>query len=136
MSEEWFVATIQTEKNALIIRALAILPEHYVKSKNPKLVVIKWVYDGESTPDPKTMELILKFEDAIFDSIENDKWAIEAASLTGNGTKEWRLYCDDLSNFMAGFNSALIEHSPYPIDLQTFEDPEWIGLNELQPNSA
>lgn len=132
MSDEWFVGTADSNEGQLLIRALTKLPADDVRAANPNLIIITWPYDG-SVPDDETYEAIQQFEDVLFTAIEQGHWAVEAASLTGNGNKEWRLYTGDVEFFVAQFNEALLGQAVYPLDLQSFEDPEWAALSELQP---
>ena len=132
MDEKWFVGTIKSDQNSWIVRALSFLPDFDTRTENSNLIVIKWNYGGDAMPDSETLDKILHFEDAIFDAMESESWGFEAATLTGDGTKEWRIYAQEINSFMEGFNAALVGHQPYPLDLQMFSDPEWTGLSELQ----
>ena len=62
-------------------------------------------------------------------------FGVQAACITGNGLKEWRLYTYDTDEFMSSFNQGLAGHPAYPIDMQMFKDPEWEALSELLPKA-
>lgn len=110
------------------------VPPIEITGANPSLIMARWAYDGDGMPDGDTHGTIVEFEDAVFASMEQGGWGIEAISLTGEGTKEWRFYTGDVSHFMAQFTNALAGHSPYPLDFQSFEDPDWSALQEFHEN--
>lgn len=132
MSEEWFVGTADSNEGQLLIRARAKLPASDVRAANPNLIIIKWAYDG-AVSDDETYEAIQHFEDVLFTAIGQGDWAVEAASLTSKDSKEWRIFTGDVEFFVEQFNEALLGQPVYPLDLQSFEDPEWSALSELLP---
>lgn len=71
------------------------------------------------------------FETAIEASLEEKGVGVQAACITGNGTREWRYYTYDTDEFMAKLNAGLGGHPAYPLHIQLFSDPEWMGLSEL-----
>ena len=58
---------------------------------------------------------------------------IEAASLLGRGVKEWRYYTTEPEAFLKVFNDALSALPEFPIEMQSYDDPDWDGLTELLP---
>lgn len=83
-------------------------------------------------PTPEESQEMNQFEDALESSIEI-KVGIQAASITGNGNKEWRYYTYDKDQFMSELNSGLANHKPYPVQITLYADPEWDALAELLP---
>lgn len=70
-------------------------------------------------------------ESALESCIEQQDIGTQAISLTGNGAREWRYYTSDPQKFMHALNSGLREQGPFPIDLQLFQDPDWLALAEF-----
>lgn len=70
------------------------------------------------------------FEDALESGTERRQVAYQALSLTGNGQKEWRYYATDQDAFLASLNTDLRGHPAYPIEIQSFYDPDWSALRE------
>lgn len=133
MSDQWFEGTADSNNGRVVIRALAKLPSEDVRSANSELITIIWSFDG-SVADDETFDAVQNFESVLFPAVAQGGWAVEAGSLFSNVGKEWRLYTGDVDNFVAQLNAALDGQPVYPLDLQSFEDPEWAGLSELLPS--
>lgn len=138
-SDQWSVASFTESGNPLIVRSRSGIPSEKDRSKYRHLIVIKWPYVSEQAgmPDVATNGRFLEFESALDSGLVAQGAGIEAASLTGNGAKEWRYYTYDPKVFMNALQEDLGSHSPFPIDLQLFQDPDWLGVTEfLKPNSG
>lgn len=131
--DEWQLS--RTEDGALIIRSLAKFREEAARAGRPILIVVNWKYGPEESgmPDAETLAAIVQFEDALYESLD-DEWGVEAATVIGNGAKEWRFYTSSPETFYAGLNEALAGHPRYPLELEAFEDPNWEALVELLPD--
>ena len=130
--DEWDVS--KADDGAFIIRTLAKFPGEAARARHPILIVVRWKYGDEASgmPDAETLATMVQFEDALYESLD-DEWGVEAATVIGDGAKEWRFYTSKADTFYAGFNEALAGHQRYPVELEPFEDPNWCGLAELLP---
>ncbi len=129
-SDEWKVGTNTSGKFPIIIKARSNLPEMY--SNYPHLIIIKWKYHGDSgMPNKTNQETMESFEDSFSNSLKVNNVGILAVATTGNYLKEWRYYTNDPQNFMSILNNSSEQNSPYPIDLQLFDDPKWESWKEV-----
>lgn len=103
-----------------------------------RLVIVTWRYEpGQSgMPDSQTHKDMQMFEDALEAGAERRGKAFQAVSLTGAGKKEWRYYAADTDAFMESLNQDLQGHAAYPLEIESFFDPEWNALREFHPGVA
>lgn len=87
-------------------------------------------------PEKPVHAAMCAFEDAVEATVEKTGAGVQAASITGSGSKEWRYYTNDPDEFMSQLNDALAGHPPIPLDIQVFDDPDWEALGELLAGRA
>jgi hypothetical protein len=137
LQDKWVMLEAHSITGKSLIRARELVPNQEFRSRNRFLMIIRWEYEasdeGIGMPDAETYEMIQAFEDAVFARADDETWAIEAASITGGGTKEWRFFAPSQERFLDELNQALGGHQPYPIQIEAFEDDQWVGLSELLP---
>jgi hypothetical protein len=97
-----------------------------------RLLILTWSYDGNEhgMPGPAEHKQMQSFEDALESGTESRMVAFQALALTGSNRKEWRYYAADSDAFLASINADLQGHPPYPIEIQSFHDPDWSALRE------
>lgn len=136
-TDDWVVAEATSGGNPLIIRMRSTLPSQADQSLFRHLVVIKWAYEPNELgmPDSDEHQLMNAFEDALEAGTERRQSAVQAASLTGGGEKEWRYYTPDVEAFIVSLNADLVGHDQYPLQIDSFVDAEWSGLCDLQGDS-
>jgi hypothetical protein len=137
-TDDWVVAEATSGGSPLIIRMRSSLPTQADQSLLCHLVVVKWAYEPneQGMPDSKYHKQMNVFEDALEAGTERRQAAVQAASLTGGGEKEWRYYTHDVDAFMASMNADLVGHSQYPLKIDTFLDAEWSALRDLQGSAC
>ncbi len=55
--------------------------------------------------------------------------------MTLAGTREWRFYTPVTPQFVTGRNAALGGLPVFPIEIDTFADPDWNAFQELKPQT-
>lgn len=131
-TDPWTVGEWFENGQPHVVRMRAALPAAVDRELLPNLVVIEWRYEGGASGMPSTEEheRMKRFEDALEAGTEAKTPTLQALSLTGGGTKEWRYYTADVDRFMQAMNRDLQGHDKYPIDLRLFQDPDWSALTE------
>src|ERR1044071_1400773 len=97
-ADDWVVPEATSGGDPLIIRMRSSLPGEADQSFFRHLLVIKWIYERNERgmPDSNEHKLMNAFEDALEAGTERRNVAVQAASLTGGGEKEWRYYTHDV----------------------------------------
>jgi Family of unknown function (DUF695) len=102
----------------------------------PNLLIVEWHYFANSDdwlPSSQTLDDMTEFEERVLDACDSEIWwGTGVAVLTFPGVREWRFYCGDPQQFLVEFSRILDGLGPYPLKIQSFEDPEWNALKELQ----
>jgi hypothetical protein len=132
--DTWLTLQDGPDEDAVFIRALRRPPAD--QASRPALIVAAWPYDlddEKGLPDRKTYEQMHAFQEAVHKALGESGVGIEAASLLGRGVKEWRYYATDPEAFLQVFNEALAGLPEFPIEMQSYDDPDWDGLTELLP---
>lgn len=135
--DDWSVGEAQVNGLPLIVRTRSKLPSLPDRQIYENLIIILWPYTANDSgmPQHEDNQNTIQFEDAIEKALEVKGVGVQAACITGNGSKEWRYYAYDTDEFMSKLNQGLAGHQVYPIELQMFKDPEWGALSELLPKS-
>jgi hypothetical protein len=133
--DDWTVGEAKINGLPWIVRIRSQLPARPDREIYENLIIISWQYSADESGMPERAEhkSMNELEDAIEQQLEPSGLGVQAASTTGNGTKEWRYYTYDTDEFMDKFNQSLVGHQTYPIEIQLFKDPDWSGLSELLP---
>jgi uncharacterized protein DUF695 len=125
----------QGSENGLpvIYKLVDELPSEDIRSSLPWLTVIAWRYDPEERngmPPISVNDRMLVLEHSI-DAIEAAALCRHAYSRTGNGLKELVYYITDRGQFMTAFNDAVRSHARYPIEIDFYEDREWVDFQKV-----
>ncbi len=131
----WNLIESEIDGMRIVIRARSSLPSDADRQLFPFLVTVTWRYDGNEIgmPPPDVVEKMASLDEAFGGLLDAKGTSIEAASVTGNGVKEWRFYVNDTGDFMNAFNESLIGHPAYPLEFEAFHDPSWDALAEFLP---
>jgi hypothetical protein len=132
--EPWLLATGTHGDTPMVLRLRTAPPLDAERAVFPLLVMIRWPFepDGDDAlPDEDDLETMIEFEEALDAAMNEQGWGRLVAVVTAGGTREWRIYTQDLDRFQEGLNEALIGRPRYPLDFETFEDPDWGGYAEL-----
>ena len=134
----WSIGEGNADGFPIIVRARAALPAVPDREIYENLIIITWPYDSDESgmPAADTHEQMQRFEDSLEAAVETKGVGVQAASLTGNGSKEWRYYTYDADEFMSELNRALSGQPPFPVSIQMFLDSEWGALAQLLPERA
>jgi hypothetical protein len=98
----------------------------------PRLVRVAWDFAAGANgapraADSKAMEV---FENRLTSAPEKDLSAVLVAVITHQGRRTWAFYCSDIQVFAARLQQMPQEREPYPIAIETQNDPEWEFLHE------
>ena len=117
----------------MIIRSRSTLPDQAYKDKYQHLIIVKWKYtcSDRGMPDKASREAMDFFEQKLEAALTSKNNGVLAATKTGQSIKEWRYYNLDTQEFMSSLNEISDPNSPFPIDLQLFDDPNWEALAEI-----
>ena len=97
------------------------------------VLTIVWDYGpGNSGALPTTAdsEEMEEFENRFCDAVEHDATALLTAVLTLDGSRQWVFYTSDVQACSERLQNIPQNAEPYPIELNTEEDPEWAYLHE------
>ena len=135
-SDQWAVAEGTHNDLPLMIRFRNKLSPGSSISNHPQLIRIYWDYTPHesgmpSTNDSQSMEV---FENRLVDALETDLSGVLAAAITTNGYREWVWYCLSTDVFAERLHNMPQETEPYPIEIETENDPEWAYFfNTVRP---
>ena len=131
--DEWQLAEGEINGIRQIIRMRTAFPSTADRELFCKLILVSWNYDPESSGMPaRAVHADMQmFEDALEGGTEFKGVAVQVLSLTGGGLKQWRYYAADVDEFMESLNADLRGHAAYPLEMESFEDPDWNGLSEF-----
>ncbi len=83
-------------------------------------------------PTAATQTQLQAFDAAVNGRLAHDESAILVASLTGNGTKEWRFYVADCAQFLDTVEALRRECGIGAIETTEHKDQAWRALAELR----
>ena len=118
----------------LLYKFVDELPNQETREQFRWLTVISWKYDRSvrnGMPPESTNKQMLALEHAV-DELEEAGLCRHAYSRTGNGLKELVYYIVDRGEFMAAFNTALINQPRYPLEIKFYEDQEWEDFQTIR----
>ena len=132
-SDDWEICEGVIDGARHVIRMRATLPSDADQHLFNKLIIVHWLYHGDESglPDTDTHRLIVEFEDALDAGTERKGVAFQVLSLTGASQREWRYYATSADEFIESLNNDLRGHPAYPLEIESFLDPDWTGLREF-----
>ncbi len=92
-----------------------------------QLVMIFWPYETNSSgmPSNATSERTKIFEDRLVPALEDTDDGVLVGVVTWKGTREWIFYVKSIDVFSDALHFMPQEEEPYPISIETENDPEW-----------
>ncbi len=132
-TDDWEVCEGIVDGARHIVRMRSTLPSDADQQRFDQLIMVRWPYqtDESGLPDTETHRLIVALEDALDAGTEKNGIAFQVLSLTGAGKREWRYYARSADEFFESLNNDLQGHPVYPLELESFFDPDWTGLREF-----
>ncbi|QCX02168.1 DUF695 domain-containing protein [Aggregatimonas sangjinii] len=118
----------------VIVKLINELPESKVMSELTFLTIVSWKYDGSKNngmPSTEINNRMIILEDAIENSMNFTDLFTHVYSRTGNNLKEFAYYSKNQNLFMEILNGTLKKHDAYPIEINFYEDKEWIDFKTV-----
>ena len=118
----------------VIVKFVNELPDKEIRLQYPMLTVITWKYNGcqnNGMPESEVNQRIMQLETTIENNKNNSINYRHAYSRTGNNTKELIYYSRSQEIFMENLNHALAKQKRYPIEINFYDDSEWLELKKL-----
>lgn len=132
--DQWTLVEGESEGTPVIVRFREPLLTVSNKSGYGELLTILWPYaeeDSGALPNPEDSEAMEEFEERLFTALEHDAHAIIAAVITTDGARQWFVYTDDIEECGERIFNMPQNEEPYPIDMETDEDPQWKVLHQI-----
>ena len=133
IDDTWFCAQEALDGSPARIRARRNLNDVAGSPSYPDLFLIRWRYEPAllGQPSEDEVERMETFERTVIDELEMDWLVIFFCVLTHEGRHEWMGYCGDVDEAVDRLNQALEGDTPYPIELVSAADPEWLEYREF-----
>ncbi|WP_196888258.1 DUF695 domain-containing protein [Aureivirga sp. CE67] len=118
----------------IVVRFINEIPDNSIISRMAWFTVVSWKYDDSERngmPAKSTNDKMLKLEGALETAFWKSDICKHAYNRTGNGLKEFNYYIENREEFMIHFNKTLEGHEVYPIEINFYEDPEWVEMHKI-----
>jgi hypothetical protein len=125
---DWSIVKVYTESTGqkAVFRARWTRPNRPDIDEMQTAIVIKWAYEPNDQMPPKQVnQEQLAFEEALDPLAPSEHSELVHVS-TGMGLKEWIFYARSREVFMFEFNALLSGHPQYPLEIEFYNDPEWL----------
>lgn len=129
------IATGQKNGMTMIYRFISKDPKPSEVQRFKWLTVISWKYDGRANngmPNNSFSSDMDRFEDAIDEMLRDTRCGMDVYVRTGDGEREFVYYIADREEFTKYLNAALANHKVYPIEIEFFEDVEWLDFKKMK----
>jgi hypothetical protein len=123
----WATATGEEEGLPTIYRYRQNRPFAIGGTPYSSALRVVWEFDASvrnGMPPQETNELQVSFEHALAPVGEGDVGFLMLV-FTGNGRKEWLYYVTDPGVWVDRLNTLLLEHQPYPLQIEDWPDGDW-----------
>jgi hypothetical protein len=128
LSDKWFSALSQNEKDQLIIITGRDDIMEFVRSgKFKERAEVSWKFEGNAQGMPSE-SLAIQMEEvelALRKAMESDKLAIMTGVYTGGNQKTWVFYSRTIRVFGERLNQAFASFELLPIEIYAELDPDW-----------
>ena len=134
ISDEWWTAPAEADNgNLIMVTGRKGLQNVIDTGKYVYRIEMTWPYVPDATgmpgiDDSKTMEAV---QDAIDDTFGHDPVAVVTGIYTGDGKRDWVLYCRSLNIFQRKLNEALSGFEALPLEFHAYDDPGWEEYREM-----
>jgi len=133
----WTLVEGESDGTPVIVRFREALLTVSDKNGYGELLTILWPYadeDSGALPNPEDSKAMEEFEEHLCGALEQDAHAIIAAVITTDGARQWIVYTGDIDECDERISNMPQNEEPYPIDMETDEDPEWKLLHQILAN--
>lgn len=134
MDNKWIISTHYENNFPVIMKLIKEVPNENTMKRLPYLTIISWKYNGgncNGMPEQEVNNKMITFEDAIESAMENTNTFTSVYTRTGSNLKEFVYYCTKQNEFMDSLNQSLQYHEAYPIEINFYEDKEWIDFKKI-----
>jgi hypothetical protein len=127
--ELWAFAIGESDEGPTTSRIRTVPPSDEERAENPRLVVVRWLFDSDAPhmPDDDDLNAMGEFENTLDAAMDSGGWGLIAAVVTRGNVREWRIYTPDFDRFQDGLNDALMGQPRYPLAFDLYEDADWDG---------
>ena len=104
-------------------------PSNFEKARFPVRLNVFWrMVESALTGLPLEAESIRlsEFEDLVVKAVEHDQQSVLSVVLTGDSQREFVFHTHDVDDFLERLSEMPQQTSPYPIEISSFVDPDWI----------
>jgi len=133
----WATGQAMVEGQPLEVRARATVPEEAARASFKDLMVLVWTcdpanVDAQGMPTEDEQKMMRMFEQAL-DSVMEDsrEIAVRVAGVIGRGSREWRYYTVNRTQFVNRLNKNMLAFAECPVKVQHFADPDWAALKQI-----
>ena len=133
-SDVWGMSHGRVASDPFVLRYRTPLPDPSVVQGYNRVLRLLWAYAGEDAgvmPDAATSHAMIAFENDLCSALEGDLTAVLLAVLTFDGARQWVLYTRDIAACSQRINALPQQEDPYPLELDTFNDPSWDYVRDL-----
>lgn len=135
-TDDWQLVQGDMPSGPMFLRFRTGEPSEADRKRFDTLVKVRWSYqprDNSGLPSSDLLAEMDAFEEAVLDASDRDAdWGSCVVVMTFGGTREWRFYTPDVDGFQGKFSESLRGLGPYPLQFETFEDPDWTGIEEIR----
>ena len=132
-ADTWSIAELKSDSGPGLVRFRTPVLEPGQLDGYDRVLRILWPYAEEESgamPDVADSQAMDTFEGRLCAALEIDAHAYLAAVLTFDGARQWVFYTSDIAECGRRLEAMPQEADPYPIELDAFDDPNWLYLRE------
>jgi hypothetical protein len=132
-SDTWSIAEGETPDGPVVIRFRSPVLKGEQTGDFSTLITVAWVYGEEGSglmPSDEQTEAMDGFEARLYELWEKSGLAVLTAILTFDGARQWVWYAASFDRCIDLLEKMPEESQPYPLELDTEEDPHWGYLND------
>ena len=115
----------------IIFRFAQELNPAFKRSSQPDRVILVWKYASDTGQPVRAEHDRMNTLEDLLEPAVNDCATLALVS-TGENLREWIYYATSEQEFLDKLNSALAGHEPFPIEIYTANDPEWINYEKFR----
>ncbi len=134
ISNEWWTAPAEADDGKLIlVTGRKGLQDVIDTGKYIYRIEMTWPYTGDAQGMPSIADstLMEEVQNAIEGEFGKDPVAVVTGIYTGDGERNWVMYCRSLNIFRRKINEILAPFAQLPLEFHAYEDPEWDEYSEM-----
>lgn len=128
MADVWWTYPAESESGrTVIVTGRDGVDKERLSGKYRYRINVIWNYNAQpdGLPDEVDSRLMEEATDALLAAFRKDKVAVMTGIYTGDGRRDWVLYCKNLKIFSIVFNKALEPLDTMPLVVEAEEDEGW-----------